>query len=618
VFPSAKTPSQFSGASQGGGLSTKAVASASSNAQGVQAPTTQEPRQSNTGDRILLNGLRWNDKEIHIPERWLNDETARLQKSSEPWKAALLCAARDRFCTVEESDVKRSPKKSSLLVYSHFEHENKTYRAGCQVTQNGSVNQIIVCPKDEARAIINIQRPVPRGSAAFLARESLKQNPLKRSSDTTTDLAYRAKHRKKTPQSADAGSSSIDPSALVNFDLSAFDSAASDLASTDPLGLMNFDLSAFEGVASGSASTDPFALMDLDLSTLQNDFPDLTSVEPPPTMPPSFAAFLNNGSEKVRQLSKDPFRSSVAMPWGETLRLSSAKWLTTSPLEQAHPGLADKLLDELRTSSFSLEKQDDLTASAEDGRIYYRSPKHDAVLELCPDKTGKFALASVSLSGMTCNNPSLTRPRLDDPIHEHNLAAAEETLIHIRTNVYKPNFKSSNKKSAKRDEDYETKRIANAGFEVDWIRVTPQEQRGAVAYTARGHNCTDLVYAAHFFSSSKGISAKPVYMDGHAVLVIGDNPPDPLPADMKEWPAHLTICDPWANIACLATDYPSRFTEKMEKWESEGKTIQITGTDFISPNDPEWKRNVLEGKKDLIHIASAPENVNAEPVPAGL
>jgi hypothetical protein len=154
MFPSAKPPSQFSGASQGGGLSPKPVSSAASPAEkGAQASTTQAPQQSNTGDRIPLGGLRWNDKEIHIPERWLNDETARLQKSSEPWKAALLCAARDRFRTVEESDVKRSPKKSSLLVYSKFEHENKTYRAGCQVTQNGSVNRSSCAQRKKPRQL---------------------------------------------------------------------------------------------------------------------------------------------------------------------------------------------------------------------------------------------------------------------------------------------------------------------------------------------------------------------------------------------------------------------------------------------------------------------------------
>ncbi|PHM51890.1 hypothetical protein Xhom_04729 [Xenorhabdus hominickii] len=37
----------------------------------------------------------------------------------------------------------------------------------------------------------------------------------------------------------------------------------------------------------------------------------------------------------------------------------------------------------------------------------------------------------------------------------------------------------------------------------------------------------------------------------------------------------VIVCDPWANIVCLYTDYPIRLRDKMAKWNMSGKSIKL-------------------------------------------
>lgn len=325
------------------------------------------------------------------------------------------------------------------------------------------------------------------------------------------------------------------------------------------------------------------------------------SHEPAQHMTPAHVAYLNNGSARLRILSQDPFRSSVTMPGGEVFRLSSTRWISTSPLEKMLPGMTKRLLASLHNNSFSFERREGI--STDINGICYLSQEHAVVLDLHPDRTGKFLLAAVTLPDMVFTHPTLFEHR---PSQQCNLAIAEEALIHIRKYVYKPNFKSANKFSAKRDHGYETQRTSNAAKEIEMIRALPREERGGFSYTADGHNCTDLVYAAHFWISLKGWLAKPVYIsDAHAILLVGDIPEN-LPSDMKEWPENFAVCDPWANICCPSKDYPEEFKKKMGKWEKDGKKITMDGENFISPTDPGWIRKVVESEKSIINLAINP------------
>ena len=77
-------------------------------------------------------------------------------------------------------------------------------------------------------------------------------------------------------------------------------------------------------------------------------------------------------------------------------------------------------------------------------------------------------------------------------------------------------------------------------------------------------------------------------------------------SDMEEWPEHFAVCDPWANLCCLGKDYPEEFKKKMGKWEKDGKKITMDAGNFISPTDSGWIRKVVESKKSIINLATAP------------
>jgi hypothetical protein len=66
---------------------------------------------------------------------------------------------------------------------------------------------------------------------------------------------------------------------------------------------------------------------------------------------------------------------------------------------------------------------------------------------------------------------------------------------------------------------------------------------------------------------------------------------------MRQWPAHLAICDPWSNIACLAKDYPVVFEAKMAKWKSDEKLIGLPSGRTIKPDDPAWMNSIIHETK---------------------
>jgi len=319
---------------------------------------------------------------------------------------------------------------------------------------------------------------------------------------------------------------------------------------------------------------------------------------------PAHAAYVDNGSARLRILSGDPFRSSVIMPGGEVFRLSSARWME-SPLKQISSELPLQLLDALCNRPYSFGRMENVSTSDEGICYCYLDPRYRIIFDLHPDKTGKFFLASVVFPDVVYNHPELSSPPLRNEVQLANLVLSATTLIHIRKYVYKPNFKSSNKCSAKRDYGYELARMDNAHQETAKMRaemqVHPKEKWGEIAYHVLvGHNCLELVFAAHFYISLLQGQAKPVFIgNSHTILGVGEVPED-LPVDMKEWPQDLAVCDPWANISCLARDYPDEFKNKMEKWTADGKRIfGLKNKGLISPNDPTWIQNVLEGEKAL-------------------
>lgn len=75
----------------------------------------------------------------------------------------------------------------------------------------------------------------------------------------------------------------------------------------------------------------------------------------------------------------------------------------------------------------------------------------------------------------------------------------------------------------------------------------------------------------------------------HEFTVIGTMTPELLLKPFREWPSHLHVCDPWANICCPVPEYPEHFEKKMAKWSDGRKLILVEeGTWDLPSRCPRW------------------------------
>lgn len=83
------------------------------------------------------------------------------------------------------------------------------------------------------------------------------------------------------------------------------------------------------------------------------------------------------------------------------------------------------------------------------------------------------------------------------------------------------------------------------------------------------------------------------------------------PQDFAAWGADAAICDPWINVACLASEYPDRWVAGLDSWTGSGMQIQAkadgmegamaSGGKWIAPE--EWGDAATAN--DKIAIASS-------------
>jgi hypothetical protein len=89
----------------------------------------------------------------------------------------------------------------------------------------------------------------------------------------------------------------------------------------------------------------------------------------------------------------------------------------------------------------------------------------------------------------------------------------------------------------------------------------------------------------------------------HIFVVIGGGAPDAngkYPTDMTTWPADAAVCDPWADLACKASEFPGFWRGRMENWGRIG--IQLArvgpGGGFVDATDPYWFDAIANGDKN--------------------
>ena len=210
------------------------------------------------------------------------------------------------------------------------------------------------------------------------------------------------------------------------------------------------------------------------------------------------------------------------------------------------------------------------------------------------------------------DSPTNLSQKLPGPSDQpgENEQYAKALLVSIREEIYKKGYKSSNKRraapSGKDNNQWrkeEEERLSKADDEVRRIR-TPFSSgaRGFLAVLkiiqnsieAKGHNCTDLAHAGIGILDEAGIKDTHIVMFrdfDHGMILIGKTPPNGLPLDMKQWPSHLAICDPWANIACPAKEFIPAFMKKMQKWERNGKKIADKNV-WVNPVHPDLEKKL--------------------------
>ena len=172
---------------------------------------------------------------------------------------------------------------------------------------------------------------------------------------------------------------------------------------------------------------------------------------------------------------------------------------------------------------------------------------------------------------------------------DRNLAAGKAILEWMRQNVYtKENFKSGDKMSLVKGRAEEKARVTSARQEIQNVRNAADSEpskRGNLALNAKGHNCSELAAAAAYLAQQLGLTAHVVGNDSHEYAVIGQLPASGLPARISDWPVNLTICDVYANIACLPQEYLDQLRKKLDKW-TEAQKLLHNGIRWFQPNDP--------------------------------
>ena len=204
-------------------------------------------------------------------------------------------------------------------------------------------------------------------------------------------------------------------------------------------------------------------------------------------------------------------------------------------------------------------------------------------------------------------------PISSDPLNE-NERYAKALLIAIREEVYKKGYRSSNKLKAplpgedkNQWEKRESERLSKVDAQLGRIRAQLPSRAEALYFLAvqekvqnsieaKAHNCEDLTFSGIGILDEAGV--KDTHIVGffgfdHGIILIGEVPRSGLPVMLEQWPSHLAICDPWANIACSAKEFVPAFMEKMQKWERKGKKIQDPDTgNWINPVSPKLEKNV--------------------------
>jgi hypothetical protein len=113
-------------------------------------------------------------------------------------------------------------------------------------------------------------------------------------------------------------------------------------------------------------------------------------------------------------------------------------------------------------------------------------------------------------------------------------------------------------------------------------------------------NCLEFsCVAGRFLQKKKAPFDLATFTTGdHIFVAIGEPRPADgnYPTNFATWDKDAAICDAWADIACLATDFPARWKARMTNWDNARILLAKVGGGFISPTNAYWYDAVDGGK----------------------
>lgn len=198
-------------------------------------------------------------------------------------------------------------------------------------------------------------------------------------------------------------------------------------------------------------------------------------------------------------------------------------------------------------------------------------------------------------------------PPSDDRLAGHNASAAAHALGVVRATLCNRSAgaaKPTNKWSKGRRDPLLPRQILVIKDELNIQRLRDRLPRDddvrhrfeSAAFSfetwqGTGHgNCSGLTQAAQDVLMDRHPTTQTsaaLLMGDHEVLIVGSIDKAIVARPLAKWPAHLSVCDAWANIACAVPEYPRRFREKMSRWEKEGKLLREGGA-WSSPIGDSW------------------------------
>ncbi|WP_237506013.1 hypothetical protein, partial [Pseudomonas carnis] len=93
--------------------------------------------------------------------------------------------------------------------------------------------------------------------------------------------------------------------------------------------------------------------------------------------------------------------------------------------------------------------------------------------------------------------------------------------------------------------------------------------------------------------------------DAHALTIVGGPSTRPRPTidfSEPEW-ADAWVVDPWANIACRASEYTKELRVVMNKWNESGLVIREGNNLKMSPLDDTWIDTLINKPKSPVKSA---------------